>query len=146
MSLELKSQAPLTKADPVWYLISEAWIRSWREYVRGRKRRRRPGPIDNSFLLHSDGRPLDRLSPVRDYRGLQRDVWEKLHAMYGGGPAIVRRRIDIYGPALEEPGTSPTRNSARRDNNNLPELCGRPLVLLAFSKCLSFRHPCHNQG
>lgn len=112
MSLELKSQAPLTKADPVWYLISEAWIRSWREYVRGRKRRRRPGPIDNSFLLHSDGRPLDRLSPVRDYRGLQRDVWEKLHAMYGGGPAIVRRRIDIYGPALEEPGTSPTRNSA----------------------------------
>lgn len=36
-----------------------------------------------------------------DYRGVNKEVWDLLVQIYGGGPAIVRRHLDIYSrPAI----------------------------------------------
>jgi hypothetical protein len=31
-----------------------------------------------------------------DYRGVNKTVWDLLHKMYGGGPAIIKEELDIY--------------------------------------------------
>lgn len=33
----------------------------------------------------------------KHYRGVNKDVWQLLHKIYGGGPCIVREELDIYG-------------------------------------------------
>jgi hypothetical protein len=38
----------------------------------------------------------------KDYRGVNREVWEQLLQIYGGGPAIVREDLDIYSNDLTE--------------------------------------------
>lgn len=37
----------------------------------------------------------------RDYRGVNREVWQIFHRMYGGGPIIVREDLDIYSKDLQ---------------------------------------------
>ena len=32
-----------------------------------------------------------------DYRGVNKEVWELLHKLYGGGPMIARNALNIYG-------------------------------------------------
>lgn len=32
----------------------------------------------------------------KDYRGVNMEVWTQLHKIYGGGPLIVRKELDIY--------------------------------------------------
>ena len=96
MSLELKSQAPLTKADPVWYLISEAWIRSWREYVRGRKRRRDLDPSTTASSSTAMGAPSTGCPLCATTAGSSATSGKNF-TRCTEGPAIVRRRIDT-GP------------------------------------------------
>ena len=79
--------------DP-FYLIHDDWLRRWRAFIGGSNVR--PGPITNAALLNPDGTPREGLLKVRDYRGLHGSVWEELLRCYGGGPEIVRRRLDIY--------------------------------------------------
>lgn len=33
----------------------------------------------------------------KHYRGVNKEVWELLHKIYGGGPCVVREELDIYG-------------------------------------------------
>ena len=40
---------------------------------------------------------------MRDYRGLHGTVWDELLRCYGGGPEIVRRKLDIYDESRDEP-------------------------------------------
>ena len=37
---------------------------------------------------------------VQNYRGVNRQVWDIFHEIYGGGPPIVRARLDIYADAV----------------------------------------------
>ena len=32
----------------------------------------------------------------KHYRGVNKEVWQLLHKIYGGGPTIVRKELDIY--------------------------------------------------
>ncbi len=38
-----------------------------------------------------------------DYRGVNEFVWEAYWRIYGGGPAIVRKVMDIYSPPVRTP-------------------------------------------
>ena len=80
-----------------------------------------PGPIDNARLLGRGGKPLPNQRAVIHYRGVNVNVslkaaaaelasppppvlcassplqvWTFLHDIYGGGPALRRRTIDLY--------------------------------------------------
>ena len=37
----------------------------------------------------------------KHYRGVNKEVWQLLHKIYGGGPLVVREELDIYGPDLQ---------------------------------------------
>ena len=89
-------------SDP-FYLIHDDWLRQWRAFIQ--EKGQRPGPITNQLLLDEQGVPKPGLVKVRDYRGLHGTVWDELLRCYGGGPVIVRKRLDIYeeeGAALAE--------------------------------------------
>lgn len=107
-----------------WYLVSERWLRHWRQFINKEtadgRRVIHPGPIDNACILDAFGAPLPDLKPVADYRGVVRSVrgasggphasllglcmhvfvslqvWHWLQDTYGGGPQIERRRINLY--------------------------------------------------
>ena len=75
-----------------------------------------PGPITNDKLLNAQGVPKENLQrgkqpyPVKaiyinigkHYRGIHRRVWNYFRGVYGGGPVLARRTIDIYGEAVQE--------------------------------------------
>jgi hypothetical protein len=37
-----------------------------------------------------------------DYRGVNKEVWNLLYKIYGGGPVIVRDKLDIYSQDFTE--------------------------------------------
>jgi hypothetical protein len=80
-----------------WYLIDSAWLQRWAAFKGPSGSGPPPGPIQNDALLKR-GRGLLRGT---DYRGLNRRVWMHLHGIYGGGPAIVRESINLYGPPVK---------------------------------------------
>lgn len=49
------------------------------------------GPERNKRILKKD------LELNKHYRGVNKDVWQLLHKIYGGGPVVVREELDIYG-------------------------------------------------
>eukprot|EP00347_Sterkiella_histriomuscorum_P005030 403358170 len=62
-----------------------------------------PGPISNDdlFIKVIDGK--DSSTQIREglelnkhYRGVNKEVWQIFHRMYGGGPIIIRQELDIY--------------------------------------------------
>ena len=59
-----------------------------------------PGPVDNARLLGKDGKPLPNLRAITHYRGVNANVWTFLYSIYGGGPTLKRRDINIYTDAV----------------------------------------------
>ncbi len=57
-----------------------------------------PGPISNHLLLKQNGDPIQNLRPGRvgHYRGINSRVWDVFVGIYGGGPLLIRRTLDIY--------------------------------------------------
>jgi len=86
-----------------WFLVDAAWLKHWRDYCWDGIRPDPPGPICNSRLLRSDGRPHPNLQKATDYRGVNEAVWRFHHGKYGGGPAICRSKLDIYAPPIPPP-------------------------------------------
>ena len=86
-----------------WFLVDATWLKHWRDYLWEGIRPDPPGPICNSRLLRSDGRPHPNLQRVTDYRGVNEAVWRFHHGKYGGGPAICRSKLDIYAPPIPPP-------------------------------------------
>lgn len=103
-------------ADEIWYLVSTKWLRAYRAFVNLDENWKAfsnpnnadiPSPIDNEALVISSNinvanqastqsNPL--LTKLRstvmeglDYEYVPQQVWNKLYAWYGGGPAIARR-------------------------------------------------------
>mmetsp|Transcript_3430 Transcript_3430/g.5190 ORF Transcript_3430/g.5190 Transcript_3430/m.5190 type:complete len:915 (-) Transcript_3430:35-2779(-) len=79
-----------------WYIIDSRWLNIWREFALEEARMVRPGPIDNSRLLLPDGRVRSGLQKAKDYRGVNKNVWDVFYSTYGGGPVIARKHLDIY--------------------------------------------------
>ena len=58
-----------------------------------------PGPINNEDLFERVGDELrvrQGLAINKEYRGVNKEVWQIFYRMYGGGPVIVREDLDIY--------------------------------------------------
>ncbi len=116
------------KGDEVWFLISSEWLISWGQFKNGLAGP--PGPISNEILLaplrgaspasadstdeptmpdvagDGDQRPRSNLSRGTHYRGINSRVWKYFLAAYGGGPPIIRKSINIYGPPSVDPEES----------------------------------------
>ena len=62
--------------------------------------------------MDRDQRPLRNLFRGNDYRGVNQKIWEHWVKIYGGGPEIPRKSVDIY----EDDGRSQlaTDSHARR--------------------------------
>ncbi|CAE7835952.1 USP20 [Symbiodinium sp. CCMP2592] len=88
-----------TRRSEEYFLICTHWLDSWKAFIRGRNPwMMPPGPISNNRLMDAFGNPLPDKQEIRDYRGLNRAVWEYLHSRYGGGPEIKRNRLNLYKP------------------------------------------------
>lgn len=79
-----------------WFLIDERWLAEWRDFARENSDAPPPGKISNWRLVKSDGTPISGREKLRDYRGVCPKVYALFHSIYGGGPAIVRSKIDLY--------------------------------------------------
>lgn len=112
------------KNGEYWYLISSEWLFRWGQFKAGEAPP--PGPISNDLLLMpisgTDGEQArngsalnaeSRPNLVRGthYRGVNKRVWDYFVSIYEGGPPIVRKNINIYGPA-------PSPNQVINSNNN----------------------------
>ena len=120
LNLDTVDNTPTGMDGSVWYIMSESWLRSWRHYVFGVQSAPRPGSVDNWALLESHDendfkkqKAKEGLRQVEDYRGVNRMVWEYFVNIYGGGPAIVRKDLDIHLPPLDP-------KSLMRKTNTLP--------------------------
>mmetsp|Transcript_12358 Transcript_12358/g.23433 ORF Transcript_12358/g.23433 Transcript_12358/m.23433 type:complete len:491 (-) Transcript_12358:61-1533(-) len=116
-SLDNSSEAEQT----AWYIINADWVSEWKCFIFNKPSHVReqnsinqeigvlpPGPISNHKLFRDPLSPLDlrpKLKPVAHYRGVNEKVWQTYVKLYGGGPMICRKRLDIY----EEPGLTPDR-------------------------------------
>jgi hypothetical protein len=90
----------------VWYLINADWIYNWKSFVFNKPTRQGmnigeagvypPGPINNSALLKENGELRLKLKPAVHYRAVNKKVWEAYVLIYGGGPAIIRKTLNIY--------------------------------------------------
>ena len=90
-----KRSAKIAHQNRQYFIVSEEWLRQWRKFVTDDGNP--PGPIDNSVLL--DGQhPKSDLEVSKDYRALPKAVWVRLNQIYGGGPVICRREVNIYSP------------------------------------------------
>jgi ubiquitin carboxyl-terminal hydrolase 20/33 len=72
-------------------LLSKLWLKQWQDFVRCDSLEvKPPGPIDNSVLLmasqDSSGITMNK---VNHYRTITLSIWEYLHGIYGGGPAVM---------------------------------------------------------
>jgi len=87
------SSTPVNNAG--WFMIDCSWYNKWKKYITGVAPR--PGPVDNSALLGDNGLPKKGLVVSQQYIAVRPGVWEPIFAMYGGGPVIKRKTMDIYG-------------------------------------------------
>lgn len=80
-----------------WYLICANWLVRWGQFKSGAGPP--PGPISNDRLV-VEGQPRPNLVRGTHYRGVNRRVWGYFHRIYGGGPTIIRRSINVYSPPV----------------------------------------------
>eukprot|EP00940_MAST-03C_sp_MAST-3C-sp2_P002342 g2342.t1 len=114
LQLDVMENTPTGEWPSLWYIMSEKWLRVWRTYVFSKEDKPRPGPLDNATLLEplpggatdEDGAiamrdPKPNLVKVTDYRGVNRHVYSYFRKVYGGGPAIVRKELNIYAEKID---------------------------------------------
>ncbi|CAG9332517.1 unnamed protein product [Blepharisma stoltei] len=96
----------------LWYIINADWIADWKNFIFNKTTRSSryispnekigvlpPGPITNNKLFTNPENPVEiksKLKPVAHYRGVNENVWNLYLKIYGGGPEIVRRKLNIY--------------------------------------------------
>ncbi|KAF9958001.1 Ubiquitin carboxyl-terminal hydrolase 33 [Mortierella alpina] len=98
----------------LWYLIGADWLKEWHAFKAGDKP---PGPIRNSQFLKDNGQPRAGMKRGTDYRGINYNVWNYLHGIYGGGPEFVRAALDLYAPDPKVAPGSPTSSEIRGNSS-----------------------------
>jgi len=93
------------------YMMDKRWLDQWRAYVSTDPAEDleystpAPGPISNDVLFTTDaetGELLDLVDGLEigvTYEAVSPGVWNVLHKIYSGGPALPRRSGDIYQAA-----------------------------------------------
>ena len=110
--LELISQLDSQEPTGVWYIINSDWITEWKNFIFNKPSHNRlqnstnknigtlpSGPISNSRLFANPDGPVElkpKLKPVAHYRGVNERVWNTYFKIYGGGPVIARKKLNIY--------------------------------------------------
>lgn len=93
-----------------WYLVDNAWVQKWREYVGAKpatitdiKDASPPGKVTNSALFDKDHPDIPRpnLRNKVDFIGVNADIWSLFSHTHGGGPVICRKELDIWSEAGE---------------------------------------------
>lgn len=87
------------KPGEFWYLISSDWLVNWGQFKSGLGPP--PGAISNDSLMNGK-EPRTNLLRGTHYRGVNRTVWNYFYKIYGGGPLLARKSINIYGPEPEQ--------------------------------------------
>eukprot|EP01124_Arcella_intermedia_P025056 TRINITY_DN4398_c0_g1_i1.p1 TRINITY_DN4398_c0_g1~~TRINITY_DN4398_c0_g1_i1.p1 ORF type:complete len:1098 (+),score=233.90 TRINITY_DN4398_c0_g1_i1:166-3459(+) len=75
-------------------VLDKKWWRNWSKYVGYdyNSGGSHPGLINNAFLLEEDGINVKRNAVEdTDFVFVPKDVWDKFHEWYGGGPVICRK-------------------------------------------------------
>ena len=85
----------------LWYLVSAQWLEQWRNWSRRNSLSARPGPINNELFFTSTGKLKQHLQITADYRGVSSHTWDYLYGLYGGGPVVCRRVVDIFAPPVD---------------------------------------------
>ena len=106
-----QEKAEITRLDStsvqpgdVWFVIDSAWLTHWREYAITAQRSEPPGEVSNWRLLSPrEGRIKPNLLRVKDYRGVNSQVWMVFQRRYGGGPPICRHEINLYSAVVPPP-------------------------------------------
>jgi hypothetical protein len=115
MEKQLILSKDLNSADKCWYMISGDWLLQWKSFISNKVSSNLlktnpnakyiirssenakigilpPGPISNSDLLvkgaNKDMTIKQNLKLNVDYRGVNKEVWDIFHRMYGGGPVL----------------------------------------------------------
>ena len=50
----------------------------------------------------------------KDYRGVNKEVWQIFHRMYGGGPVIMRSELDVYSRDLSNDHVMSKRQNSKK--------------------------------
>ena len=87
-----------------WYIVNAEWINQWKSFIFNEKNTSElgklpPGPISNNLLFKDPSNPSElkpKLKPAVHYRGVNYKVWKAYLKTYGGGPQIVRKKLNIY--------------------------------------------------
>ncbi|CAG9331010.1 unnamed protein product [Blepharisma stoltei] len=113
VELEMISGLDVQAEDQgIWYIINADWVADWKNFIFNKPTRSSryvslndklgvlpPGPITNNKLFVNPENPADikaKLKPVAHYRGVNENVWKLYIKIYGGGPEIVRKKLNIY--------------------------------------------------
>eukprot|EP01130_Rhizamoeba_saxonica_P005401 TRINITY_DN2157_c0_g1_i2.p1 TRINITY_DN2157_c0_g1~~TRINITY_DN2157_c0_g1_i2.p1 ORF type:complete len:666 (-),score=107.14 TRINITY_DN2157_c0_g1_i2:11-2008(-) len=80
--------------DDSWYILDTRWINQWRDFITNNGDP--PGEISNHRLFLKNGNLKKNLKKNIHYRGVNKLVWKYLVEIYGGGPEIVRKELNIY--------------------------------------------------
>ena len=106
IEMNLINELDDSKENNLWYIINADWVSDWKNFVFNRPSRPGlilpdigalpPGPINNNTLLKDNGEVKMKLKPAVHYRGVNKKVWEAYMFIYGGGPQIVRKTLNIY--------------------------------------------------
>ena len=111
LELEVIGSLDVEEHGNSWYIINADWVNAWKNFVFNKVKKSRnlcqnarvgvlpPGPISNHKLFDNSEEPLKlkpKLKPVAHYLGLNQKVWNMYLSIYGGGPQIVRSKLNIY--------------------------------------------------
>jgi hypothetical protein len=78
------------------YLLSAIWHETWINFAM-KKTKIVPGAINNNILLDSTRDCLLKTAkPKKDFRPINKAVWEYFFQLYGGGPVIAFNGILYY--------------------------------------------------
>jgi len=91
-------------------------MNDWREFING-TRMEPPGEICNNILLE-DGVPKKNLKLKVHYRGINAEVWNYFFNIYGGGPPIIRRTMDIYDEPISLDDIKNFENTSKEEVNS----------------------------
>eukprot|EP00403_Amphidinium_massartii_P041842 CAMPEP_0178445260 /NCGR_PEP_ID=MMETSP0689_2-20121128/40045_1 /TAXON_ID=160604 /ORGANISM="Amphidinium massartii, Strain CS-259" /LENGTH=387 /DNA_ID=CAMNT_0020069745 /DNA_START=13 /DNA_END=1176 /DNA_ORIENTATION=+ len=106
-----------TERCETWYLVDTNWLQKWKAFVKHSDQL--PGPIDNSRLVDvRTGVPKAGLQAKRDYRGVAKEIWCRWVDIYGGGPEVVRKELNLYASGLPPAGPASRYGSIGRARDN----------------------------
>lgn len=129
--------------EKYWFMIANEWLFQWKCFISNKLSKDAdpallnqvrvsenekigvlpPGPISNHTLFVKNS-SLEltikaNLQLNKDYRGVNKEVWQIFHRLYSGGPIIIRESLDIYSQDLSTLTVHSARKIARKQTSDV---------------------------